>query len=229
MRFHSLKVKAKQEFSTPNASRTLLITCEHATNFVPKKYQKLFDPDLLKTHRGWDPGALELAQSMAKAFKAPLIVGEVSRLLVELNRTVKIFSPFVPQELHQELLDTYYHPYWDKVKKALKAQKNILHLSIHSFTPVYEGRVRKADIGILYDPKVEDEKNFATHWQQALKKEFPHWVIGKNTPYRGTSDGLVTALRPLFRGKYIGIELEMNQKHIPFDQERVIATLAKIC
>ena len=207
----------------------LLITCEHATNFVPKKYAKLFDPLILKTHRGWDPGALELAESMAKALKAPLIVGEVSRLLVELNRTVKIFSPFVPPELHQELLDHYYHPYWEKVKNALKTKKNILHLSIHSFTPVYEGRVRKADIGILYDPKVEDEKNFATHWQQTLKEQFPGWIIGKNTPYRGTSDGLVTALRPLFRGKYIGIELEMNQKHVPFDQERVIASLAKMC
>jgi len=203
----------------------VLVTCEHATNHVPKRYEKLFDPKLLETHRGWDPGALDLAKAMAKALKAPLIVGEVSRLLVELNRTVKIFSSFVPESEHEELLERYYRPYWKKVFDILKGKKNILHLSIHSFTPVYEGRVRKADIGILYDPHRKQEWDFANHWKVSLKREFPKWVVGKNTPYKGTSDALVTALRPKFGDNYIGIELEMNQKHVPFDPRAVIASL----
>ncbi len=206
-------------------SFNILVTCEHATNHVPKEYAGLFDNKILETHRGWDPGAQELAKAIAKALNAPLILGEVSRLLVELNRTVKIFSKFVPEELHLDLLQRYYEPYWEKVREALKGKNNTLHLSIHSFTPVYEGRVRKADVGILYDPKRENERDFATAWQTTLKKELPEWVIGKNTPYRGTSDGLVTALRPLLGKGYIGIELEMNQKHAPFNPKPVIDSL----
>jgi predicted N-formylglutamate amidohydrolase len=213
-------------------SPSLLITCEHASNLIPKRYAPYFkgQHDLLASHRGWDPGALPLAKALAKELKVPLVTGEVSRLLVELNRTLNhptLFSPFVPEEEKQDILDRYYFPYIEQVKTAIEeSKKPLLHLSIHTFTPIYEGRVRQADAGILYDPKREQEKHFATLWQQALKKELPNWTIGKNTPYRGTSDALVTSLRPLFGKDYIGIELEVNQKHAPIDPLPFIRSLS---
>ena len=69
---------------------SLLITCEHGGNRIPPRYRPLFRgfEALLQTHRGFDPGALTMARELAKAFKAPLFVSTVSRLLVDLNRSI---------------------------------------------------------------------------------------------------------------------------------------------
>ena len=41
----------------------IVLTCEHGGNDIPETYKKLFpNDDLLKTHRGYDIGALDLFQ-----------------------------------------------------------------------------------------------------------------------------------------------------------------------
>jgi predicted N-formylglutamate amidohydrolase len=37
------------------------------------------------------------------------------------------------------------------------SKKPVLHLSIHSFTPIWSGVERKVDIGILFDPDNKSE------------------------------------------------------------------------
>ena len=53
----------------------LLITCEHGGNQVPSAYAEYFKShqakEILKTHRGWDPGTLELASMLRDHFDAP--------------------------------------------------------------------------------------------------------------------------------------------------------------
>jgi hypothetical protein len=63
---------------------------------VPSRYRALFRDQeaVLKTHRGSDLGALWLARELATALEAPLFAGSVSRLLIDLNRSlhhVKLF------------------------------------------------------------------------------------------------------------------------------------------
>ena len=64
----------------------LIITCEHGGNEVPAVYAPLFTGHeaLLQTHRGWDAGALTLAQQLATAFDAPLFAATTTRLLIDL-------------------------------------------------------------------------------------------------------------------------------------------------
>ena len=68
----------------------LVITCEHGGNRIPRPYRDLFQAHqaLLDTHRGFDPGALIMARELATAFAAPLVASTVSRLLVDLNRSI---------------------------------------------------------------------------------------------------------------------------------------------
>src|SRR5689334_17093692 len=68
----------------------ILITCEHGGNRIPPKYRALFRNAraLLDSHRGYDAGALAMARDLAAALQAPLISSTVSRLLVDLNRSV---------------------------------------------------------------------------------------------------------------------------------------------
>lgn len=204
---------------------TYLLTCEHAGNKIPAAYSHLFEgkEDALFTHKAIDFGALHLARTLAAALKWPLITTSVSRLLVEANRSLdnpELFSEFshpLPAPEKETLLDTCYFPHRNEVERqvglALAAGREVVHLAIHTFTPVLEGEVRPADIGILFDPGRPGEKKLAARLKKALQKENPAWHVLYNSPYPGTDDGLPTHLRKLFGPEnYAGFELEVNQK-----------------
>jgi len=203
----------------------LVVTCEHGGNEIPREFRLQFKDhgELLRTHRGYDPGALELAKLVAREFKAPLHFTTISRLLIEQNRSIghpRLFSP-VTKSLNcstkNRLIETYYTPYRTRVieliEHAIRQQGRVLHLSVHSFTPILEADVRRADIGLLYDPSRNMEKTLADQWMQSLRQSSPDLVLRRNYPYRGTADGLTTALRKRFKGSnYAGFELEVNQR-----------------
>ncbi len=210
----------------------LIVSCEHATNHVPGQYLSLLADCIgqLNTHEGYDPGALDFARLLAAGLSAPLFAGSVSRLLVDLNRSLANHrSPpmghrkDLPLALKQEIIARYYLPYRCQVEEAIashlrKEKTTVLHLSIHSFTPVLDGVQRTADIGFLYDPSHGREKAFCGQWRAGLAARDAQWRLRKNYPYRGTSDGLVTALRKQFPAqRYLGIELEINQIY-PLDK-----------
>ena len=46
-----------------------------------------------------------------------------------------------------------------------------------------------------------------------MQRDLPEFALRRNSPYRGTADGLTTALRRRYpANRYIGIEVEMNQR-----------------
>jgi predicted N-formylglutamate amidohydrolase len=201
----------------------ILVTCEHGGRDVPDNYRQLFRSAqrLLASHRGYDIGAREAAQYLKRRLRAPLVVANVTRLLVDLNRSLghpRLFSELVPTEdnrLLEQILSDYYHPYRDLVSGWIAARTagggRVLHLSVHSFVAALDGRRRKADVGLLYDPSRFLEKAFCRGWQERLVAG-GRWVVRRNYPYRGTADGFTVALRRRFpAGAYVGIEIELNQ------------------
>jgi predicted N-formylglutamate amidohydrolase len=84
---------------------------------------------------------------------------------------------------------------------------------MHSFTPVFDGAPRRADVGLLYDPRRAAERQWCGRWREALLGRRPELIVRRNDPYRGGADGLVTHLRRRFDAdRYVGVELEVNQK-----------------
>jgi predicted N-formylglutamate amidohydrolase len=67
-----------------------IVTCEHGFNRIPTPYRRLFREQrgLLVSHRGFDPGALVMATTLANACHAPFVASTTSRLLVDLNRSI---------------------------------------------------------------------------------------------------------------------------------------------
>lgn len=199
----------------------LIVSCEHGGNRVPGPYRELFPPRLLESHRGYDPGALMLARDFAGAFDAELAYSTVSRLLVELNRSPghpQLFYPAVPAEARGELMERYYRPYRARVEtsvaRALRRGKRVIHLSCHSFTPRLRGVRRRADVGLLFDPRHPVEPELCTAWHRRLRTLDAGLQVRRNYPYRGWSDGLITYLRRRFgTPRYLGIALEVNQKY----------------
>ncbi|MGB3182463.1 MAG: N-formylglutamate amidohydrolase [Cyclobacteriaceae bacterium] len=198
-----------------------LISCEHAGNEVPADYSHLFENHrrVLGTHRGWDPGALPVALQLSLLTEAVLYVYTYTRLLVEPNRSLhhrNLFS-FITQSLSSEdkesILKTYYRPYRNSVEKAIREGLNdgpVRHFSIHSFTPVWEGKSRKVEIGLLYDPASPLEADTCLKLKAYLQAN-SELCIRMNQPYRGAADGFTTYLRKQFPVNYAGIEIEVSQ------------------
>lgn len=203
----------------------IVLTCEHGGNFIPVKYAGYFaaGKDLLNSHRGWDPGALELFQKYVAAGVDASFFSETSRLLVELNRSLhhpNLFSALakkIPAGERQQILATHYEPYRSSVEETIRSftaqNHSVLHLSVHSFTPELNGEKRNAAIGLLYDPQRQREKEFCARWKTELLQTYPELRVRFNYPYRGTADGFTTSLRKQFTdAQYAGVELEVNQQ-----------------
>jgi predicted N-formylglutamate amidohydrolase len=208
-------------------SWSVLVTSEHGGNDVPYAYRALFRrrAKLLASHRGWDPGTYDLAERLAAALDAPLVAATVTRLLVDLNRSPhnpRVFSEVtrpLPRAERVSLLDRFHRPHWAAVRgglaNALRDGGRVLHLGIHSFTPVLNGVRRKPDVALLYDPARPGERKLVAGWAQALAAALPSRIVRRNDPYRGYTDGLATALRREHGPRrYLGIEIEVNQRHV---------------
>ena len=213
--------------ATDFSGHGLVITCEHGGNRIPSAYRDQFQThqSLLDSHRGFDPGALIMARALATAFAAPLVASTVSRLLVDLNRSVGHPSLHYeairnePAKVRQRILKYHYQPYRAQaerlVRQAIADHGQVIHLSSHSFTPELDGKVRNADIGLLYDPARPGEADLCTRWKAALKACAPNLRIRRNYPYAGKDDGLTAWFRQrLPPSDYVGIELEINQQQI---------------
>jgi predicted N-formylglutamate amidohydrolase len=210
-------------------SPALLFTVEHGDNKVPDEFAHLFSgaESVLASHRGYDPGAGELAIRFSTRFHAPYEHAEITRLLIDQNRSRNnrraLFSEYTRDLSHEEkerIVDVCYWPYQylvrRRVETLLAESATVLHLAIHSFTPELKGAVRNCDVGLMYDPSREAERAFCRHWQDALLYLAPDLRVRRNYPYRGVSDGIVPALRRQFpAASYVGLQIEINQR-FPF-------------
>lgn len=103
----------------------------------------------------------------------------------------------------------------------LEKHGKVLHLAIHSFTPVLNGETRNADLGLLYDPGRPSEKRWADRLHDALDPLPPALRIRRNYPYLGKADGLTAALRKKFAARrYAGLEIELNQSAVAKRRDR---------
>lgn len=206
-------------------SDCFLITCEHGGNRIPARYRELFvgHEALLASHRGYDPGALAMAKDLAAGLQAPLFYSSISRLLIDLNRSIghpKQYSEITraaPPDQRRAIRDDYYLPYRaqieDWIMQMIGRGKRVIHISSHSFTPVLDGKARNADIGLLYDPSRPAERTLCLRWQAGLDELARPLRTRRNYPYAGKSDGFTAWLRRRHPPEsYVGMELEINQK-----------------
>jgi predicted N-formylglutamate amidohydrolase len=219
----------------------LMLTCEHASSKLPAAFKRAIPTEVLKTHRAYDIGAVQVFRKLVKFAKPEFYCeGKFSRLFVDLNRTITNKSAFSEYYEALEASDkataakvkaqatAYWKEYRAAIEKfvelalrpsslslpklAAKSAPSVVHLGIHSFTPKLNGKVRDADIGILYDPARPQEHTYANVIKDEIKRLYPTMKVRFNYPYKGSSDGLTTTLRKKFGPRYVGIEIEINQK-----------------
>lgn len=207
----------------------IFISCEHASAALPTDAPELgLDDATLKSHASWDPGAAQLAQELAALIGAPLLLGDHSRLLADLNRSPDnpqvvpeiAFGVVVPGNMglsaHEraERIRRFHKPYWDeaerKIASIISKNDHCLHIAVHSFTPEIDPPSRCFDLGLLYDPAHCPETALAMRLFARIESD--GFLVEHNRPYSGAADGLTTALRMrLPQLQYTSIEIEINQ------------------
>ena len=209
----------------------LIITVEHASNHVPAEVDLGVDREVLESHVAWDPGTKAIGELLSRGLDAPLLLGQATRLVADLNRSAHnrevvpeiAFGVPVPgnQRLDEagraERIARYHAGYWKQARAWVEERmtaRPVLHLSIHSFTPVLHGVERPMSLGVMYDPARPLENPLAEALIGALRQR--RIETADNGPYDGRADALVTSLRREHpENRYAGIQIEHSLKHLP--------------
>lgn len=190
---------------TADGAPLVLLVCEHASKRVPAFLGDMgLTAQALDSHIAWDPGALAVAQQMASQMSAPLVHGGVSRLVYDCNRppeaagampaksedlSIPANIAMSPKE-RQDRIDNIYTVFSRELSDQIEQYRNSLGLmvTIHSFTPVYHGKPRTVELGLLHG---RDDR-FAQAMMATLPSELP-FVTRLNEPY-SAADGVAHTL-----------------------------------
>ena len=198
---------AAVEVINPSGQGRFVLVCEHASNAIPEEYADLgLDGAALESHIAWDPGALEVAISMSASFDAPLVAQNISRLVYDCNRP-PMADDAIPArseiydvpgnvgltlEQRADRIARFYSPFREALAACIDRQMTIVPapviLSIHSFTPIYDGVRRDLHLGILHDR----DARYADALLAAAAVA-GDLVVRRNEPY-GPGDGVTHTL-----------------------------------
>jgi predicted N-formylglutamate amidohydrolase len=189
----------------PRGHAPAVLVCEHASRFIPAALGGLgLDDNAARSHAAWDIGALELSVELMGALDAPLVHSRVSRLAYDCNRppsrddampkTSEVFA--VPgnmgltEDQRSQRIREVYYPFRHLLASTLDARPiPPVLITIHSFTPVYQGQSRSVELGILHD----DDTRLADV-MLGLADNHTQFVTRRNEPY-GPQDGVTHTLR----------------------------------
>ena len=230
------------EVVNPDGAGDIVLICEHAGNLIPHSLNALgLDQDVLESHVAWDPGAAPVARSMAALLDAPLVLQRFSRLVYDCNRPPdaegamparsEVFD--IPGNIRLSdaaraaRVDAVYRPFRAStatiLDRMVEAGKTPAVVTIHSFTPVFHGKPRTVELGLLHDADTR-----LTDAMLEASADWPDLDIRRNEPY-GPGDGVTHTLRvdAIARGlPNVMIEVRSDLIAEPRQQSAMAARLA---
>ena len=182
------------------ACEDYIVICDHASNNIPIEYENLgISKKDLESHRAFDLGASEVATELSNLLSCSLVMANFSRLLIDPNRGKddptlipklsegKIIKGNINISMSEDDIERskrihrFYIPYHEQINrlinKSLDNGRIPKILSIHSFTPIWKGKKREIDIGILWD---KDDR-----LSQIFLNSLKNIKLGDNKPYSG--------------------------------------------
>ena len=177
---------------------SILIVADHASNFIPDEYNNLgLSQELIGTHIAYDIGVKQLALKLSEKLKTHLVMGDYSRLLIDLNRGimdptlipsisdgVKIVQNYKLSSRDKKFrINEIYNNYNDTIYRIIKREKINLIISLHSFNPYYKKKKRNIKFGILSN----SDRRYSDIIIEILSKK--GYRVGDNQPYEGNLIG----------------------------------------
>ncbi len=220
-------------------SSPLIIVADHASDVVPPGIDLGVHPEIMATHIAVDLGVDRLSLALSAALAAPALLGDVSRLVIDLNREPDspglipassdgILIPgnaAMPDAERARRIAAHHAPYHDTLSAMIDATNPALIVSVHSFTPALTSRdePRPWPVGILYN---EDDR--------AARIALPLLADaglnpGDNQPYSGRHLNYTMDRHAEARGlPYLGIEVRQDGLADDAGMARWAAVLARV-
>jgi predicted N-formylglutamate amidohydrolase len=181
----------------PDGPGPFVFVCDHASNRIPDAYTSFgFAEDALLTHIAWDPGALGVARRLAVRFDGPLFWPDASRLIIDCNRVPTAKSLIVSESEGRSVpanfglteaerarrLEQIHAPYHAAIdaclERRLARRQPTALVAVHSYTPVYLGKARPWQVGIVFG----EDRRLADLLIRELEAD-PGLSVGINQPY----------------------------------------------
>ena len=146
---------------------------------------------------------MEVSAQMALRLNAVLVASRTSRLVFDCNRPPDA-SDAMPEQSEvfkipgnvdltagqkADRVAAYYQPFHATVAEVIAQKQRPILITVHSFTPVYNGKVRDVEIGVLHD----SDARLADALLSRTGARMPH-MVRRNDPY-GPQDGVTHTLR----------------------------------
>lgn len=199
----------------------ILLVADHASDAVPAGIDLGVDAAVMRTHIAVDIGVAPLTLALADRLGATAVLGDVSRLVIDLNREPE--SPgLVPAhsdgiaipgnhglEAHgrDARIAAFHRPYHERLSAMIDATPPALIVSVHSFTPALGSRdePRPWPIAFLYN-RDDRAARFAIDRLRAAGID-----AGDNQPYSGRDLNYTMNRHAEARGlPYLGIEVRQD-------------------
>ena len=214
----------RSTWSIPEGTAPLLLICEHASNRIPTSLGDLgLDAEARQSHIAFDPGAEPVARLMSEALDAPLVLQRFSRLVYDCNRPPDAQSAMpVRSEIYEipgnqgltatdreARTEALYIPFHqaiaDHLDRAAAAGRLPAIVTIHSFTPIFQGQRRQVELGLLHD---RDTQLADAMLNLADEQGVP--AVHRNEPY-GPKDGVThTLLRHALPRGLLNVMIEIR-------------------
>jgi predicted N-formylglutamate amidohydrolase len=171
----------------------ILVVADHASNRVPDDIDLGIAPELMDEHIAIDIGVAGIAERMAVREGTAALLGNVSRLVCDTNRT-EHDPAAIPETSdgraipgnrgidREARLARFHRPFHGKLTELLEGTPPALTLILHSYTPCLAstpGERRPWHCGLLYD---NDERGARAAFPLL---EAEGLIVGDQLPYSG--------------------------------------------
>ena len=179
-------------------NKRILFLADHASNYIPSSFKNLgLKKNQLKSHIAYDLGIKELCINLSNLLNSKYIIGEYSRLIIDLNRDI-LDPTLIPEIVDRKIiaknlnLSSYdkgkriseiYNKYHHKIRTTITHNNIMVVISLHSFNPIFKKKKRKIHFGIL--------SNQDRRLSDCIIKEMKSrkLKVGDNEPYEGNLIG----------------------------------------
>jgi predicted N-formylglutamate amidohydrolase len=206
-------------------SAPVVLVCDHAGNRIPDSLHSLgLETELMTRHIAWDIGARGVTLELAALLGASAVLGNYSRLVVDLNRSLDDGSAFPPvsdgelipgnlsltPEERERRARAIFDPYHSAIEAVIADKTDgdsvPAVIGIHSFTPLFHATKRPWQVGVLWDR----DPRLAIPLLAALRTD-PTLAVGDNEPYSGRHPADYSMDHHAERARLAHVSIEIRQ------------------
>jgi predicted N-formylglutamate amidohydrolase len=179
------------------AASPFVLACDHAGREIPRALGSLgLSAAESASHIAWDIGAAGVARQLAARLDATLVLQPYSRLVIDCNRPldapdsiatrsewtrIAANENLAVEQIEARVRDVflpYHHALRGILDQRLRQRRAVILVSVHSFTPTYEGTSRPWHIGVMH----HRDGRLAAELLRLLRRD-ERLPVGDNQPY----------------------------------------------